>query len=232
MKATTPLVVSGVPFGIIFGAVAITSGLSPAAAAGMSAFVYAGSAQFIATGLVAGGVPLAVIILTTFVVNLRHALYSASLGPYMKRLSQRWLMPLGFLLTDETFLVTIQRYERDPGAPHKHWFMLGSAFFMYTSWQLCTWVGIVAGQSVPDPRGWGLDFAMEVTFTGMLVPMLKNRPTLAAVIVASVTAVAARGLPNQLGLMVAALLGVAAGMVAQSLSGTAQAAPTSTEVGP
>lgn len=234
MKATIPLVVGGIPFGIIFGAIAIANGLSPTAAAAMSAFVYAGSAQFIGAGLVATGTPAAVIVLTTFVVNLRHALYSASLGPYMKHLSQRWLVPLGFSLTDETFIVAIRRYEQPDDAPHKHWFTLGSALFMYASWQLCTWVGIFAGQNIPDPSAWGLDFAMTVTFTGMLVPMLRNRPTLVTVIVASVAAVLARDLPHQLGLMVAALLGVIAGVAAQSVWGKpeADANQIPTEAGP
>lgn len=220
VKATIPLVVGAIPFGIIFGAVAITSGLSAAAAAGMSAFVFAGSAQFIGAGLVASGTPLAVIVLTTFVVNLRHALYSASLGPYMKHLPQRWLMPLGFWLTDETFVVVIQRFERPGDAPFRHWYYLGSALFMYINWQLCTWVGIVAGQSIPDPTALGLDFAMIVTFLGMLVPMMRNRPVVVSVVVASVSAVLANGLPNQLGLLVAALLGVVAGLLAQSRWGT------------
>src|SRR4051794_31826352 len=97
VRDTIPLVIGGIPFSIIFGAVAVgSSGLSPAAAAGMSAFVFAGSAQFISAGLVGAGASIPVIVATTFVVNLRHALYSATLGPYMKHLPQRWLLPLAF----------------------------------------------------------------------------------------------------------------------------------------
>ena len=91
VKDTFPLVVGAIPFGIIFGALAVTSGVSPGGALAMSAIVFAGSSQFIAAGLVAGGAPLLVIVLTTLVVNLRHALYSASLAPHMKHLPQRWL---------------------------------------------------------------------------------------------------------------------------------------------
>src|SRR5688500_14665439 len=74
MKATIPLVIGAIPFGIIFGASAINKGLSPLAAQSMSAFVFAGSAQFIAVTLYGSALPT-VIIMTTFVVNLRHALY-------------------------------------------------------------------------------------------------------------------------------------------------------------
>jgi 4-azaleucine resistance transporter AzlC len=214
-RATFPLIVGAIPFGIIFGALAVTSGLSPAAASGMSAIVFAGSAQFIGVGLVAEGLPLGIIVLTTFVVNLRHALYAASLAPYMKHLPQRWLLPLGFWLTDETYAATIVHYRQPDQSPYKHWFYLGSALAMYLNWQLCTLIGIVAGQQIPDPQGWGLDFAMVVTFIGIIVPLIQNRPALVSVVVAGIVAVMANGLPNKLGLMLAALTGIAAGVIAE-----------------
>lgn len=215
-KDTIPLVVGAIPFGIIFGALAVTSGISPLGALGMSLFVFAGSAQFIGANLVAGGASIPVIVLTTFVVNLRHALYSATLAPHTKHLPQRWLVPLGFWLTDETFAIVITRYNQPDGSPYKHWYFLGSEIFMYTNWCLCTLVGIVAGQSIPDPAALGLQFAMVVTFIGMIVPFIRNRAAFISVVVAGITAVAANGLPNKLGLMLAALLGVAAGMIAES----------------
>ena len=234
IKATLPLVIGGIPFGMIFGAVAAASGLSPAATAGMSAFVYAGSAQFIGAGLVAAGTPTVIIVLTTFVVNLRHALYAASLGPYVKHLPQRWLIPLGFWLTDETYVVVIQRFERPDDAPYKHWYFLSSALAMYIPWQVSTWIGIVAGNSIPNPNALGLDFAGTVTFIAMVIPMIRNRPALVAVVVAGVMSIVAHGLPYQLGLLVAALLGVVAGLAAQTLRGAPANAKTvkPTEVGP
>ena len=190
-KATIPLEVGAIPFGIIFGALSVTSGLSPGAAMAMSLFVFAGSSQFIASGLVASGTGIGIIILTTFIVNLRHALYSTTLAPHMKHLSQKWVLPLGFWLTDESFVV---------------------------NWQLCTLIGIVAGQAIPDPLSWGLDFAMVVTFLGMVIPMVKNRAMLAAVIVAATVAVVGNGLPYQMGLILAALSGVAVGMILEQQS--------------
>jgi 4-azaleucine resistance transporter AzlC len=179
----------------------------------LSAFVFAGSSQFIAVGLVAGGAGLAVIILTTFVVNLRHALYSVTLSPHMKHLPQRWLLPLGALLTDESFVIVAERYNQPDASPHKHWYFAGSAAFMYLNWQFWTWVGIFVGANIPNPEAWGLDFAMSVTFIGMVVPSLRNRPIIAAVIVAGVSAVLFAGLPNKLGMSVATLAGVATGVM-------------------
>lgn len=216
-KATFPLIVGAIPFGIIYGAVAVNAGLSPAATQATSLFVFAGSAQFVATGLLAGGAGLVIIVATTFVVNLRHALYSVSLAPHMKHLPQRWLLPLGFWLTDETYLVVIERYSRKDHAPYGHWYFLGSALFMYLNWQLCTYIGIRAGQSIPNPQNWGLDFALPVTFIGMLVPMLHSRPAIVCMLVSGSAALLFHDLPNQLGLVVAALCGLAGGVLAQRL---------------
>ena len=110
VKATLPMIVGAIPFGILFGALAINAGISLAATLGISLFVFAGSAQFVATGLVAAGTGLGVIVLTTLFVNLRHALYAVSIGPYVKYLPQRWLIPLGFWLTDETTHELVLRF--------------------------------------------------------------------------------------------------------------------------
>ena len=226
-RATIPLVVGAIPFGIIFGALAVNSGLSAGAAAAMSVFVFAGSSQFIAAGLFGSGAGLAIIVLTTFVVNLRHSLYSVTLAPHMKHLPQRWLAPLAFWLTDESFLVVAERYRQPDVSPYKHWFFLGSAVFMYVNWNLCTWIGIFAGQTLPNPASWGLDFALIVTFIGMVAPGLRSRPVAMSVWTAGVAAVLLAGLPNRLGLIVAALAGVAAGMLAERI---APAAPIKRDV--
>jgi len=217
VKATFPLVVGAIPFGIIFSALAITAGLSREATMAMSAFVFAGSSQFIAVGLIASGAGAGTIVITTLIVNLRHALYATTLGPHVKNLPQKWLVPLGFFLTDETFVVTAQRYNEPDSSSYKHWFYLGSALFMYLNWQICTYIGLIAGQAIPDPARWGLDFAMIVTFIGILVPMVADKPVLISIVVAGVSAVAANGLPNQMGLFLAAILGICAGLIAERM---------------
>ncbi|MEJ2151224.1 MAG: AzlC family ABC transporter permease [Chloroflexota bacterium] len=216
-RDTLPLELGGIPFGIIFGAIAVNSGLSPAATMGMSLFVFAGSSQFIGAGLVGQGVAIPFIILTTFVVNLRHALYSATLSLHMRHLPQRWLVPLGFWLTDESFAIVIRRYTQPDDSPHKHWYFLGSALFMYVNWNVCTLIGLIAGQVIPNAQDWGFEFAMVATFIGLTVPMLKDRPMVIAALVGGVAAVLANGLPNKLGLMLGALVGVAAGMIAEAV---------------
>ena len=219
VKATFPLVIGAIPFGIIFGALAVNAGLSIAGTMGMSLFVFAGSSQFIAAGLISTGASVGTIILTTLIVNLRHALYATTLAPHMRKLSQKWLLPLGFWLTDETFLVSVKRYSQADESPNKHWFMLGSALFMYTNWQLCTFLGVVAGNAIPNPVGWGLDFAMVATFIGMLVPMVKDRAVFVSIIVAAASALLLNSYPNQTGLFFATLLGTSTGVLFERVWG-------------
>ena len=217
LRATLPLMAGVIPFGIIFGALAVAGGIPAGIAGAMSAFVFAGSAQLIAAGLIANGAGLVVVVTTTFFVNLRHNLYAATLAPHVRRLPQRWLLALAFWLTDETYLVVIQRYARHDHSPHKHWFHLGSALTMYTSWQAATWLGIWAGGSIPNPAGWGLDFALPATFIGMLAPIVRDRSMILCVTVAGALSLALNGLPNQFGLIIAVCAGALAGYLAQRL---------------
>ncbi|MBD2099648.1 AzlC family ABC transporter permease [Leptolyngbya sp. FACHB-261] len=217
-QATFPLIVGAIPFGLIFGALAASSGLSWLGTVAMSAIVFAGASQFIALGLLATGTHWLIIVLTTFVVNLRHLLYSVALVPHVKSLPSRWKLPLGFWLTDETFAVVINRYNQPDDSPYKHWYHLGSALFMYSNWQLCTWLGLTVGRMLPDATTWGLDFAMSVTFIGMVIPYLINRPMLATSLVAGGVALATYSLPNKLGLILASLAGIGAGIGAERWS--------------
>jgi 4-azaleucine resistance transporter AzlC len=224
MRDTIPMIVGATPFGVIFGAFAVTAGgLSFWGALGFSLFVFAGSAQFIAATLLAQGASVGLIVLTTFIVNVRHALYGASLAPHMKHLSQRWLLPLSFWLTDETYATVISTWQNQDHAPaHPEWYHLGSSVLMYVNWNAWTLVGVLFGSRFQDAAAWGLDFAMVVTFIGIVVPMLTTRPMLVAALVAGSVGVLANGLPNNLGLIVASLLGIGAGYLVETLQQTRQ----------
>ncbi|MDM8531291.1 AzlC family ABC transporter permease [Anaerolineales bacterium HSG25] len=215
MRDTIPLIVGAMPFGIIFGTLALSSGFSFWGTLAMSAFVFAGSAQFIALGLLAVGSSWPIIVLTTFVVNLRHLLYAVTLLTHVKSLPQRWQIPLAFWLTDETFAVVIKRYDQPDTSPYKRWYHLGSALAMYLNWQICTFLGLTVGHTFPNIAAWGLDFAMPVTFIGMIIPYLKNRPMWAAVVIAGSVALATYSLPHKLGLILAALAGVVGGYMVE-----------------
>ncbi|MCB2180091.1 AzlC family ABC transporter permease [bacterium] len=212
MRNTIPLLVGALPFGMIYGALGISAGLSPAAVIGMSLIVFAGSAQFIAVGLFAAHTPIIIIILTTFIVNLRHLLYSLNLLPEMKPLAFRWKIPLAFWLTDETFTVSVLRYQEIDSSPNKHWFQLGSSLAMYLNWQLWTIAGVLLGAQIPNAEAWGLDVAMPVTFIGMLIPFVRSIPVLVSVVVAGILSILTHDFPLNTGLILSVVVGIAAGM--------------------
>jgi 4-azaleucine resistance transporter AzlC len=209
-----PLLLGVVPFGLIFGALAIAAGLPPLEAQGFSVFIFAGSAQFVAIGLVAAQTPPLLIISTILVVNLRHMLYSAALGPHVQALSLRWKIPLAWLLTDEAFAMASLRYQKEERRA-AHWYFLGTGLTLWASWQLSTLAGIALGARIPE--SWSLDFALPLTFLAILVPQLKDRPSVASPIVAGVLSVALANLPLKLGLMAAIIIGVAAGAALDAL---------------
>ncbi len=216
IRDTVPLMISAASFGLIFGALAVTNGVSPLATTALSLFVFAGSAEFVAITLLAAGVSTPLIILTTFVVNLRHALYGLTLGPFLKTRAQKWLLPLGFFLTDETFAVTSAHNQKQP-SPYLHWYQLGSSLAMYINWNFWTVVGIIAGSQIADPSQLGLQFSLVVTFIGFIVPAVKTRPMLVAVFVSAGTALVTYNLPNKLFLVISALAGITAGLIAESV---------------
>jgi len=210
VRAELPLLIGVVPFGMIYGVLALSAGLAPAPAQLMSSIVFAGSAQFITAQLVRDAVPGLVIVLTIAVVNLRHMLYSASVAPYVRTLPMRWKVMLSYLLTDEAYAVTILNYEKGDN-PSGHWFFLGAGLTLWTSWQISTAVGILLGATLPT--SWPLDFALPITFIALIMPALKDRPAIAASFSAGVVALLAYGLPYKLGLMLAGVIGIVVGTV-------------------
>lgn len=215
LLATLPMMISAFPFGLIFGALATSHGLSPLATMSMSVFVFSGSAQFIAIILLGTGSALGVIWLATLILNLRHLLYAATLVDHVRHLNQVWRFGLAAWLTDETFAVMERRYRLEGGGANAHWYYLASCLGMYLNWAFWTYIGIVVGTQFEDIGEWGLEFAMVVTFIGIVMPALRSRPYWLAAIIAGTIATLANDLPYKLGLMLGALAGIAAGLALQ-----------------
>jgi len=209
VRAEFPLLIGVFPFGMIYGALALSAGLDKLASQMMSSIVFAGSAQFVTTQLVHDAAPGFVIVLTIAVVNLRHMLYSASLAPYLASLSTRWKTLLAYLLTDEAYAPSVIKYEREGVQPFSHWFLFGAGLALWSTWQVSTALGIFLGTAIPE--SWSLDFALPLTFIAMVVPVLKGRPYIAAALSAGVVALIANSLPYRLGLILAALVGIVVG---------------------
>src|SRR5690242_8924740 len=90
LRGMMPLMLGVIPFGLIYGAIAVQLGLPATIAQAMSSVIFGGSSQFIAAPLIASAVPGIILVITVFTVNLRHMLYSASVAPYLTKLSFAW----------------------------------------------------------------------------------------------------------------------------------------------
>lgn len=216
IRGILPILLGVLPFGLIYGVSARGAGLPVIAAQAMSFIVFAGSAQFVTVQLIGAGVPSGIIILTACLLNLRHALYSASVAPYVKHLPRRWKALLAYVLTDEAYAVTITHYRQSdiagmPDTAHRHWYFLGAGLTLWFVWQISTAIGILLGANVP--ASWSLDFTLPLTFIALVIPALKTRAEWIAAAIAGILAVLAAGLPLNLGLLVATLVGMASGLL-------------------
>jgi predicted branched-subunit amino acid permease len=213
VRVVLPLLVGVAPFGMIYGALAVSAGMPVGAAQAMSAIVFAGSSQFATVPLAQGGAPSLVMILTIAVLNLRHALYSASIAPYLQNISPAWKAGLAYLLTDEAYAASIGLLEKSKASKTRHLYFLGTGLALWTTWQLSTAAGIFLGAVIPS--SWPLDFTLALTFIAMVVPLVKDRAGVAAGLSAGIVAVAGYGIPYKLGLVAAALVGVAVGLLVE-----------------
>lgn len=198
---TLPMILAAIPFGILFGMLAPANGLSAWIAVAFSALVFAGSAQYVAIGLLAGGTPVALIVLTTFIVNLRHLLYALAMLLPFRHLSRGQKVGWSFFLTDETFVIFNQRYKQELPESDRLTYYAGSAIFMYSNWQLCTWLGIWAGSSLTGIEQLGLEFAMVTAFIAMMLPMFKVRRNILSAILALGFAWLCRDWPHKTGIV-------------------------------
>ena len=213
IRDVTPLVLGIAPFGLVAGIAAVEAGLSPAQAVGMSVVVFAGASQLAALELLGVDAPLAVVVATAVVINLRMLMYSASIAPYFREFATRWKVPLAYVLTDQAYALSIARFRQ--GDPDRRAYYLGAAVTLWVVWQVATVAGVVVGAGVPE--AWGLEFAVPLVFLALLVPAMEDRTTSLAAVVGGAVALAAGGLALDLGLLVGATAGVAAGFGAERL---------------
>jgi len=209
-----PLQLGVVPFGMLYGIGAIQAGMPAWLAQLASAVVFAGAAQLVIVQMLAVGAGALPIGLTSGLLNLRHMLYSMSIAEHVRHLPRRWRLLLAYLLTDEAYAVAILRYQVTPPPDDRpdlrHWYFLGCGFTLWLTWQLSTAAGLLFGASVP--AGWDIDFAVPLTFIALLAMLMKERAGQAAALVAALAALAFAALPYKLGLVVAIVLGLVAGV--------------------
>jgi len=173
VKDCLPTLLGYLSIGFAAGVVGKTAGLTLAEIAMLSIILYAGSAQFIAAGMIAAGSSSSAIVITIFLVNLRHLLLSAALSPYFRHLTPLRNLLIGSLLTDETFGVAIQKSASRKKISER--WMHGLNITAYLNWFLANLAGAFFGQWIASPEQWGLDFALPAMFIGLLVLTMMGR---------------------------------------------------------
>jgi 4-azaleucine resistance transporter AzlC len=171
LTRAVPIVLGYVPIGLTYGVLAQKAGLSGLNAVLMSLLVYAGSSQLVAAGLFATGAPAPSIILTTFVVNLRHMLLSAAVAPYLKHWRKGELAAFAYELTDETFALHAARFPSGV-PPRGEVFAVNAA--AQASWLLGTGLGVVLGETIRNIEPLGLDYVLPAMFIALSVMQMEN----------------------------------------------------------
>ncbi|WP_262177503.1 AzlC family ABC transporter permease [Haloarcula laminariae] len=212
VRDVLPLLLGVIPFGFVAGLATVNAGLGLAEAVGLSTIVFAGAAQLAALDLIGRDAPLAIVVVTAVVINLRMLMYSASVAPYFQDISNRLKATVAYLLTDQAYALTIARYRSEDSA-HSVAYYFGVAATLWAVWQLTTVAGVVLGTNVPESLG--LEFAVPLVFLALLVPAMEDSPTTVAGILGGITAVGTAGLPLDLGLLVGATAGIVAGRLTE-----------------
>jgi predicted branched-subunit amino acid permease len=210
--AVAPIALGVVPIALIAGFAAVDIGLRVTEAIGFAAVIFAGASQLAAIDLLGQGAPVGVAVLTVVVINLRMAMYSASLAPHMAAEPVHRRLSSAYLLTDQAYAVAISRFLREPrGGANRFSFYLGAALPIWLVWQPVTVLGALVGDRLPQEVPMG--FAVPLTFLALLAPAITDRPTLAAALTAAVVATVGAAWPANLGMPAGAVVGVLVGFV-------------------
>lgn len=210
-----PFVFVAAPFSMLFGVVAIEAGLTFAQAMGFSVVVIAGAAQFAAVQMMMDGAGITLVLLAALAVNLRMAMYSASLVPWLGAapLWQRALV--SYLNFDQCYMASMARYEaHEMSVSERVCYFLGTATPLAPTWVTFTAVGVLVGSSIPPE--YALDFALPITFLAMIGPMLRTIAHVAAAFVSMVVGLALIWLPSGSGLLIAAACAMVAGVLVEN----------------
>lgn len=179
--AILPLSFAVIPWAILAGSMAVQAGLSFAKAVAMSMMVFAGAAQLVSLSLVMEGASTLTILITIFFLTSQHFIYALTFRPQISKLPLKQRLPLGFLLTDELFAVSLSPEKRQPE------YMLGAGICFYLFWAVFSVVGILLAQVIPNLLDYHLDFSIIAIFIAMLVPLIKNFRLVMAILVTCIT---------------------------------------------
>lgn len=215
IKDALPFLLVITPFGMLFGVVATEAGLNIVETMAMTFLVIAGAAQFTAIALLEENTPTLIVILTALAVNLRMALYSASLAPFLGR-APLWKRALiAYMLVDQSYAAAQAYYAKRPALSlaERLGYFWGVVLPIIPIWYLSTWLGAVGGAAIPPE--YALDFAVPITFIALFAPLLRSLPHLVSASVSIALTLALMWVPYSLGLIIAACFAMPAGALTE-----------------
>ena len=185
LVASLPLVPSVfIYYATVFGGLAVQAGLWRLEVWAMSLFVFAGASQFVAVPMIAGGASPVAVIVTTYVVNMRHYLMAATLAPSFRRFPRGCLARVAHGINDESFAIASSRR-----SPPDAWTFIGSVVAIMAAFLAGVVVGTELGGLVHDPERWGLDFAFPAVFLALVAMQVQRRADWLVAATAAVVAV-------------------------------------------
>jgi 4-azaleucine resistance transporter AzlC len=212
LNAGWPICLGYLPIGMAFGVLAQKAGLTPLQIGLMSIMVFAGSAQFIAVSMIAGGASAPAIITTTFVVNLRHVLMSSALAVYLRAAHRGALALFAYGVTDESFAVNLPRFNA------RSWSLSRALVVNHAAnltWFVSTVAGGIGGRFIPE-GALGIDYALVAMFICLLVFQIRKLIHLLTALVAGIVAVGlALMIPGNSYIVIASIVAATIGVIVQ-----------------
>ena len=210
-----PLQLGVFPFGIIYGIMAIESGLTPVQTFLMSSIIFGGASQVAFVQLISSNASFVVIVTTVTAINSRHFLYSISMMEYLKSLSLKWRIVLAYLLTDEAYAISIRKFINEPNISFLHFHLLGTGITLFLSWQTSTLMGVLLGGDLPQFLD--LQFIIPLTFIAIIVPMINSISTFLVVIASAFSGLILKSLDINFWIIVSGIIGVVIGLASSRL---------------
>ncbi|MEY8829439.1 AzlC family ABC transporter permease [Sedimentitalea sp. XS_ASV28] len=211
VRDSAPFVFVAGPFGLLFGVLATEAGLNVTETMIFTMTVFAGAAQFAALQLMQENAPTLIVLASALAVNLRVAMYSASLTPYLGAAPIWQRVLVAYFTVDQSYALSVSQFEthHDMSLSERLRYFAGTCALVAPFWYAATLLGALMGARIPE--SWALDFALPIAFLAMIGPMLRTPAHIVAALVSIVVSIAAAGLPYNSGLLVAGIIAMMAG---------------------
>ena len=207
----SPLMIPVVPFGLIFGILAIDIGFTPLATMGMSLIIFGGASQIVLLQLFSGGASSLVIISSVGAVNSRHLLYGAVVSEHVSDLKLFWKIIISYFLIDQAFARSNEYFKKN-NDKNKYFHLIGGGVTCWVIWQTTTFLGIILGSAIPEKLG--LSFAVPLTFLALLVNDFRKMINVIVIIISGLVATFGYNyIPYKAYVIVAALTGLFIAMI-------------------